>query len=84
MGDQYPQLKVAAVQAAPVLLDREATVAKTCHLIEEAGDAGAQVIGFPECYIPGHPYWYDFYVACLLYTSPSPRDLSTARMPSSA
>lgn len=63
MGDQYPQLKVAAVQAAPVLLDREATVAKTCHLIEEAGDAGAQVIGFPECYIPGHPYWYDFYVA---------------------
>ena len=28
-------------------------------------------------YIPSHP-------ACLLYTSPSPRDLSTSRMPSSA
>ena len=26
----------------------------------------------------------DFYRACLLYTSPSPRDLSTSRMPSSA
>ena len=26
----------------------------------------------------------DFYYACLLYTSPSPRDLSTSRMPSSA
>ena len=63
MGDQYPQLKAAAVQSAPVLLDREATVAKACRLIEEAGDHGAQVIGFPECYIPGHPYWYDFYVA---------------------
>ena len=25
-----------------------------------------------------------FYIACLLYTSPSPRDLSTSRMPSSA
>ena len=25
-----------------------------------------------------------FYKACLLYTSPSPRDLSTSRMPSSA
>ena len=25
-----------------------------------------------------------FTVACLLYTSPSPRDLSTSRMPSSA
>ena len=28
----------------------------------------------------GHPRAYD----CLLYTSPSPRDLSTSRMPSSA
>ena len=26
---------------------------------------------------------YD-YIGCLLYTSPSPRDLSTSRMPSSA
>ena len=26
----------------------------------------------------------DEFVACLLYTSPSPRDLSTSRMPSSA
>ena len=25
-----------------------------------------------------------FYFSCLLYTSPSPRDLSTSRMPSSA
>ncbi len=63
MGDTFPKLKVAAVQAAPVLLDREATVAKACRLIEEAGDSGALVIGFPECYIPAHPYWYDFYVA---------------------
>ena len=27
---------------------------------------------------------YDQYSGCLLYTSPSPRDLSTSRMPSSA
>ena len=27
---------------------------------------------------------FDMYSACLLYTSPSPRDLSTSRMPSSA
>ena len=31
--------------------------------------------------IQNHKYWMD---ACLLYTSPSPRDLSTSRMPSSA
>ena len=28
--------------------------------------------------------WVDTFTACLLYTSPSPRDLSTSRMPSSA
>lgn len=61
MGDTFAKLKAAAVQAAPVLLDREATLAKTCRLIEEAGDAGARVVGFPEGYIPAHPYWYDFY-----------------------
>ena len=27
---------------------------------------------------------YELYPTCLLYTSPSPRDLSTSRMPSSA
>ena len=61
MKDTFAKIKAAAVQAAPVLLDREATVAKACRLIEEAGDAGAKVIGFPESYIPAHPYWYDFY-----------------------
>ena len=29
-------------------------------------------------------FWVSVYIACLLYTSPSPRDLSTSRMPSSA
>ena len=31
-------------------------------------------------------WWADYYTpgGCLLYTSPSPRDLSTSRMPSSA
>ena len=28
--------------------------------------------------------YYDWITCCLLYTSPSPRDLSTSRMPSSA
>ena len=31
-----------------------------------------------------HEVWYKWLEDCLLYTSPSPRDLSTSRMPSSA
>ena len=60
MGDEYPTLTVGAVQAAPVFLDREKTVAKACDLIEEAGARGAKIIGFPEGFIPGHPLWYHF------------------------
>ena len=62
-GDTYPTVKVAAVQAASVFLDREATVDKACRLIEEAGGEGAQIIVFPECFIAGFPYWYYFYIA---------------------
>jgi aliphatic nitrilase len=58
MGDAYQVVKVAAVQAASVFLDREGSAAKACRLIREAGAAGARVIGFPEGFIPAHPIWY--------------------------
>lgn len=45
-------VRVAAVQAEPVVLDRDATVTKACRLIAEAGKAGARVIVFPETFIP--------------------------------
>ena len=63
MGDTYPKVRVAAVQAAPVFLDREATTRKACDLILQAGAAGARFIAFPECFIPGFPHWYEFYPA---------------------
>lgn len=53
----YPSYRAAAVQAAPVFLDTEATVAKACALIAEASAAGARLIVFPEVFVPGYPYW---------------------------
>jgi aliphatic nitrilase len=57
MGDVYPKFKVAGVMAAPVFLDREKTTEKACRLIQEAGAQGAELIVFPEVYIPAYPYW---------------------------
>lgn len=54
---EIKKFKAAAVQAAPVMLDLEGSVKKTCRLIDEAGENGAKIINFPEAWIPGYPYW---------------------------
>ncbi|RPI99958.1 MAG: hypothetical protein EHM36_15270 [Deltaproteobacteria bacterium] len=47
---------MAAVQAAPVFLNKEAPLRKACRIIEEAGSHGARRVAFPEVLIPGYPY----------------------------
>lgn len=50
-------VRVAVTQAEPEWLDLNASVGKTCRLIEEAASQGAKLISFPECWIPGYPAW---------------------------
>jgi len=54
------KLKVAAIQAAPILFERERTVDKACRLIAEAAMAGARLILFPEAFISAYPRGLDF------------------------
>jgi predicted amidohydrolase len=48
---------IAAVQAASVLMDREATLAKAVELIAKAAAGGARIVVFPEVFIPSTPVW---------------------------
>ncbi len=57
MANGIDIFKVAAVQATPVYLDREATIDKACDLIATAGNEGARLIVFPEAFIPAYPDW---------------------------
>jgi nitrilase len=49
--------KIAIMQEAPVFLDKQATIEKAVSLVETAASAGAELVIFPEAFIPGYPAW---------------------------
>lgn len=50
-------VRVAAAHIAPVYLNKEATTQKTIQYMNEAVKKGAQLVTFPESFIPGFPIW---------------------------
>ena len=58
--DDLQKVRAAVVQAAPILFDRQATVAKAVDLIGEAAGQGAQLVLFPEAFIPAYPRGLSF------------------------
>ena len=46
---------VAVVQAAPVLFDRERTLDKTSELVRQAQKQDAELVLFPEAFVPAYP-----------------------------
>lgn len=63
-------VRVAVTQFEPAWLDLQKSVEKTCRLIREAAENRAQLVAFPECWIPGYPAW--------IWTRHIDFDLSTA------
>lgn len=92
MSDEFPKFTAAAVQAAPEFLDREATVDKACHLIEEAAREGARLVVFPETWVPTYPFWnmqlpdawLELYRNAVEVPSPSVTRIATAARKASA
>jgi predicted amidohydrolase len=59
MEDRMTKVRVAAVQATYVLMDRDATIDRVAELTAAAAAEGAQLVVFPEVFIPGTPIWID-------------------------
>ena len=51
----FPTVRVAAIQAAPVILDAERCAQKAERLLAAAADQGVQLAVLPECFIPLYP-----------------------------
>lgn len=61
MSDYSKRFRAAAVQAEPVWNDLAGGVDKTIELATEAAANGAEIVAFPEVWIPGYPWflWLD-------------------------
>src|SRR5687767_2718504 len=53
----FPTVRVAAIQATPVILDAEATIEKAVGLLNAAADDGVQLAVLPETFVPVYPSW---------------------------
>ena len=60
MKDLKTDCRLAIVQAAPVMFNKDACLQKALRLIEEAAKNGAELIVFPELFLPGYPYGMTF------------------------
>jgi nitrilase len=49
--------RAAIVQKAPVFLDRDACLRVAAASIAQAASDGAQLVVFPEAFVPGYPAW---------------------------
>jgi predicted amidohydrolase len=53
--NELPTVRVAAIQATPVILDAEACIDKAVALLHQAADQGVELAVLPETFVPLYP-----------------------------
>jgi predicted amidohydrolase len=69
-----PTIRVAAVQAAPVFLDLDASLERMADWVARAAADGAALVAFGETWLPGYPAWLDMSPGAAVWADPGARD----------
>lgn len=56
MNELRDTCRIAVIQAAPIMFDKDACMEKALELIQECAGNGGELLVFPELFIPGYPY----------------------------
>ncbi|RFB13643.1 carbon-nitrogen hydrolase family protein [Bacillus sp. HNG] len=60
MESTHHSVRVAVIQAASIIMDKNATIEKAVKLIKNATEEGAKIVVFPEAFIPAYPRGLSF------------------------
>ncbi len=60
MRDLRSECPIAIVQAAPIMFNKDACVEKVLRYLDECADHGAELVVFPELFIPCYPFGLTF------------------------
>lgn len=60
MRDLRSECPIAIVQAAPIMFNKDACVEKVLRYLDECADHGAELVIFPELFIPCYPFGLTF------------------------
>ena len=70
----HPGITVAAIQHPPVFLDLDQSLGRAEELIRDAAGQGAQLVVFPETWLPGYPIWLDLAPTAGLWDHPPAKE----------